>query len=161
VLNNLGIPSGAKSITNPHIPRFIMEHKTISVIKSAILGFFDDEAYVSKKVLEVGVAVRVNDAPITHIHKIFGVKRSIGVKRLLHYFPEINIPKSNIISDLSDLLRRLGIKHKVSPTHFNINKGSLSVTWKIIIYGEINLRRVAELGLFSPLSSKLRNFPHT
>ncbi|MEM1558507.1 MAG: LAGLIDADG family homing endonuclease [Thermoproteota archaeon] len=138
-----------------------MEHKTISVIKSAILGFFDDEAYVSKKVLEVGVAVRVNDAPITHIHKIFGVKRSIGVKRLLHYFPEINIPKSNIISDLSDLLRRLGIKHKVSPTHFNINKGSLSVTWKIIIYGEINLRRVAELGLFSPLSSKLRNFPHT
>lgn len=155
VLNELGIPSGAKSVTNPHIPSFIMKHEDLSVIKSAILGFFDDEAYVSKRILEVGVAVKVDNAPIKQIHEIFGIKRSVGVKKLLQYFPEINFPKSNLIFDLSKLLDRLSISHKVVATHFNVNKGSLSITWKIIIYGKDNLQKIAKLGLLS-LPSKVK-----
>ncbi|MBS7611268.1 hypothetical protein KEJ27_03520 [Candidatus Bathyarchaeota archaeon] len=149
VLNKLGIPSGPKSITNPHIPHFIMESEELSVVKSAVLGFFDDEAYASKKILEVGVAVRVYNAPIEQIHEIFGIKRSIGVKRLLQFFPQIELPKSNIIFDLSKLLDRLSIKHKVAPTHFNVNKNSLSITWKIMISNQTSLKKVRELGLLS------------
>jgi hypothetical protein len=57
-LQLLGIPFGRKSVTNPDIPDFVMESTDPMVWVAFLRGVFDDEAYVSERGIEIGLAVR-------------------------------------------------------------------------------------------------------
>lgn len=57
-LQLLGIPFGRKSVTNPSVPNFVMQSNDPIVWLAFLRGVFDDEAYVSKRGLEIGLAVR-------------------------------------------------------------------------------------------------------
>ena len=85
-LELLGIPLGRKSVTNPPVPNFIMKSSASAVWLSFLRGLFDDEAYVSERGIEVGLAVR-------QIHD------------------DCNLVESRILNHVSELLGRLGIEH--------------------------------------------------
>jgi len=85
-LELLGIPLGRKSVTNPPVPNFIMKSSVSAVWLSFLRGLFDDEAYVSERGIEIGLAVRQID----------------GYN---------NLVESRILNDVSELLCRLGIQH--------------------------------------------------
>jgi hypothetical protein len=88
-LKLLDIPFGRKSVTNPSVPSFIMESDEPTVCLSYLRGLFDDEAYVSSRGIEIGLAVR-----------------QMGAVSFAN-----NLTGSRILDDVSELLRRLGIQH--------------------------------------------------
>ena len=88
-LRLLGIPFGRKSVTNPDIPKFIMESHDPTVWVSFLRGIFDDEAYVSDRGVEIGLAVR-----------------QIGLHSIIN-----NPAGSRVLDQVSELLCRLGIPH--------------------------------------------------
>jgi len=88
-LKLLGIPLGRKSVTNPPVPTFIMESNEPEVWLSFLRGIFDDEAYVSERGVEVGLAVRQID-----------LNSSTN-----------NLSHSRILDQISELLSRLGVYH--------------------------------------------------
>jgi hypothetical protein len=82
-LRLLGIPFGRKSVTNPSVPTFVMESDQQTVWLSFLRGLFDDEAYVSDRGIEIGLAVRQAGAAsyrgecprVTHLR--WGLRTSI------------------------------------------------------------------------------------
>jgi intein/homing endonuclease len=85
-LQLLGIPLGRKSVTNPRVPKFIMDSTSPLVWLSFLRGLFDDEAYVSDRGIEIGLAVRQTNSR----------RNPVG---------------SRILDSVSELLGRLGIQH--------------------------------------------------
>jgi hypothetical protein len=124
-INLLGIPFGRKTVTNPGVPAFIMESDEPEVWLSFLRGIFDDEAYVSERGIEMGLAVR----QATH-----------------HSFSN-NSTGSRILDDVSELLRRLEVQHvrrmgqvyRVGRTH--------AICWFLRIPRR-EFRKVQDLGLF-------------
>jgi LAGLIDADG-like domain len=120
----LGIPFGRKSVTNPDVPSFIMESHDPTVWLSFLRGLFDDEAYVSERGVEIGLAVRQM--------KLYSfVNNPIG---------------SRVLDQVSELLCRLGIQHvrrkgqtyRVGETH--------AICWFLRIPRR-EFRKVHDLGL--------------
>ena len=88
-LRLLGIPFGRKSVSNPDVPSFIMESDDPTIWLSFLRGVFDDEAYVSERGVEIGLAVRQGKLDSS-----------------------LNNPAcSRILDRVSELLFRLGIQH--------------------------------------------------
>lgn len=124
-LRLLGIPFGRKSVTNPSVPTFIMKSNEPLVWRSFLRGLFDDEAYVSPRGIEIGLAVR-QAVPI---------------------FAPDNLTGSRILDDVSELLCRLHVQHvrrrgqtyRVGDAH--------SICWFLRIPRR-EFRKMQQLGLF-------------
>jgi hypothetical protein len=85
----LGIPFGRKSVTNPVVPNFIMKSNDRTVWLSFLRGVLDDEAYVSERGIEIGLAVR-QMKPDSAGEGVVG---------------------SRILDQVSELLNRLEVRH--------------------------------------------------
>jgi len=137
VLHKLGIPLGKKSITNPHIPSFILKSDKREIIKALIRGYFDDEAYVSRTRIEISAAVRICDAEICKLLKErFKDRKSISVKLASKALKKFKPPKSNILEGIKFLLSKLSIHAKLKCVRVLFNQASASAEWKLIISGD-------------------------
>ncbi|MCD6421125.1 MAG: helix-turn-helix domain-containing protein [Thaumarchaeota archaeon] len=149
VLRKLGIPLGKKSITNPHIPSFILRSNRKEVIKALIRGYFDDEAYISRTRIEVSAAVRIRDAEIYKLLKErFKGRKSVSVKLASKALKTFKPPKSNILEGIKLLLSKLGIHAKLKCVRILFNQASASVEWKLIISGD-DFHKALETSLLS------------
>jgi hypothetical protein len=88
-LRLLGIPFGRKSVSNPAVPSFVMDSDDPTVWLSFLRGIFDDEAYVSERGVEIGLAVR-----------------QMGVHSISN-----NVVGSRILDQVSKLLNRFQVQH--------------------------------------------------
>lgn len=124
-LNLLGIPFGRKSVTNPSVPAFIMERDEPTMWLSFLRGLFDDEAYVSARGIEIGLAVRQVSA-VSFANNLTG---------------------SRILDDVSELLRRLGIQHvRRKGQTYQVGE-TRAICWFLRIPRR-EFKKVHELGLF-------------
>ena len=125
VLNALGIPSGKKSVTNPHFPSFIF--KSESTMKAALRGFLSDEGYVAGDFVYVDISVRIPR------DKLDLIKPSIIRERNYETSSFINEIRSNLLEDVSKMLAKLSIPHQLYPERITRNKDSASIVWRIKI----------------------------
>lgn len=120
-LELLGIPLGRKSVTNPAVPSFIMDSHNPSVWVHFLRGLFDDEAYVSERGIEIGLAVRQSKG-----------QSPTG---------------SRILDNVSELLNRLGILHvRRRGQTYQVGKMQ-SICWFLRI-PRMEFKKVQELQLF-------------
>jgi len=150
VLNKLNIPIGKKSLTNPHVPEFIIKSENKEVISALIRGYFDDEAYVSKSRIEVSSAVRLRDE---ELRGIFGNKRSVSIRLVNEVVKGFKPPRSNLLEDIRFLLHKLGINADLKCVRVLFGKTSLSVEWKLIIIRD-DFHKALENNLILPWKLK-------
>jgi len=156
VLHKLGIPFGKKSITNPHVPSFILRSNRKEVIKALIRGYFDDEAYISRTKIEVSTVVRILDAEICRLlRERFKDRRSISIKLASKALKTFKPPKSNILEDIKFLLNKLNIPAKLKCVGVFLNQASASVEWKLIISGD-DFHKALESNLISCWKRKMQ-----
>lgn len=124
-LKLLGIPFGRKSVTNPSVPTFIMESDEPTVWLSFLRGLFDDEAYVSARGIEIGLAVR-----------------QVGAISFAN-----NVSGSRILDDVSELLRRLSVQYVRRKGQTYQAGEARAICWFLRIPRR-EFRKVHELGLF-------------
>ena len=129
-LRLLGIPFGRKAITNPSVPRLIMESQDSLIWRSFLRGIFDDEACVSSHGIEIGLAVRQT-------------ARSDPADESLKKRPT----RSKILDGISELLNRLGIRHTSRRGQVYSVGGAVAICWFIRIPPR-QARKVLALGLF-------------
>jgi len=126
VLNMLGIPSGKKSVTNPHFPSFIFESEC--TMKAALRGFLSDEGYVAGDFVYVDISVRIPR------HKLSIIKLSTINKKNGETSSLINDMRSNLLEDVSKMLMKLSITHQLYPQKIIIrDESSASLIWRIKI----------------------------
>lgn len=124
-LESLGIPLGRKSVTNPSVPNFIMDSDEPAIWSSFLRGIFDDEAYVSKRGIEIGLAVR----------------------QLGDFALPDNVLRSRIIDQIAELLRRHGIEH-VRRRGQTYQVGQANAICRFLRIPRREFRKVRDLGLF-------------
>jgi hypothetical protein len=125
-LKLLDIPFGRKSVTNPSVPAFIMKSDEPAVWISFLRGLFDDEAYVSARGIEIGLAVR----QVT--------TSSAAADR---------VECSRVLDDVSELLLRLGVQHvRRMGQHYKV-RDATTICWFLRIPRR-EFRRVDDLRLF-------------
>lgn len=124
-LRLLGIPFGRKSVTNPSVPTFIMKSNEPTVWRFFLRGLFDDEAYVSPRGIEIGLAVRQAVAGLV---------------------PD-NLTGSRILDDVSKLLCRLHVQHVRRRGQIYEVGDARAICWFLRIPRR-EFRKVYELGLF-------------
>jgi len=132
VLNALGIPSGKKSVTNPHFPSFIFESE--SAMKAALRGFLSDEGYVAGNSVYVDISVRIPRHEL-NTAKLLTTSRKYGKTLILN-----NELRSNLLEDVSKMLTKLSISHQLYPQRIMRNKGYVSLVWRIKIRKDELLR---------------------
>ena len=132
VLNALGIPSGKKSVTNPHFPSFIFESE--STMKAALRGFLSDEGYVAGNSVYIDISVRIPRHEL-NTAKLLTTSRK-GSKTLSLN----NELRSNLLEDVSKMLMKLSISHQLYPQKIMRNKGYVSLVWRIKIQKDELLR---------------------
>jgi len=125
-LKLLGIPLGRKSVTNPRVPTFIMESDEPTVWLSFLRGIFDDEAYVSERGIEIGLAVRQMNHPQSLANDVAG---------------------SRILDQISELLGRLGIQHVRRRGQVYQVGETYAICWFLRIPRR-EFRKAQDLGLF-------------
>ena len=150
VLDRLNIPIGKKSLTNPHIPKFVMKSENKEVLRALLRGYFDDEAHVSKNRIEVSSAVRLRDEKLRNI---FRSRKSVSIKSINEIVKGFKPPKSNLLEDIRFLLRKLGIHAQLKCVRVLFGKTSLSVEWKLIILRD-DFYKALENNLISPWKLK-------
>lgn len=124
-LKLLGIPLGRKSVTNPAVPSFIMECNEPTIWLSFLRGIFDDEAYVSERGIEIGLAVR-----------------QLALLSSLD-----NLSRSRIIDQVAKLLNKLGIQH-VRRKGQTYQVGQTNVICWFLRIPRREFRKARDLGLF-------------
>jgi hypothetical protein len=128
----IGLPFGRKSVTNPSVPAFIMESDEPAIWLSFLRGIFDDEAYVSERGIEIGLAVRQS--------KLFSVRK--------------NASSSRILDNVAELLDCLGILYVRRMGQVYPVGGTKAICWFLRIPRR-EFKKVRDLGLFC-LPQKLR-----
>lgn len=133
ILNMLGIPSGKKSITNPHFPSFIFESE--STMKAALRGFLSDEGYMVGDFVYVDISVRIPG------HKLNDMKSFTIDGKSNELSSLIGEVRSNLLDDVSKMLTRLSIPHQLYLQKIIKNKDSISFVWRIKIQKDELLKK--------------------
>lgn len=150
VLNELNIPIGKKSLTNPNVPEFIMTSESEEVLRAFICGYFDDEACVSKSGIEVSASARISDKKLCErLRNAFRGKSSVSMRLAEKMVGEFEPPKSHLLKDVKSLLHKLGIRAQLKCMRVLFGKTSVSVEWKLIIRGK-DFQKALENNIISP-----------
>ena len=124
-LKLLGIPLGRKSLTNPSVPTFIMESSEPTIWLSFLREIFDDEAYVSERGIEIGLAA----------------------SQMKRFAMSNNVSNSRILDQVAELLDRLGIQYVRRKGQVYRVGETNAICWFLRIPRR-EFRRVRDLGLF-------------
>jgi len=138
VLNIIGIPSGKKSITNPHFPSFIFE--SVSTIKAALRSFISDEGYLVGNFMYIDISVRIPEHKLSAVTKINMIGKED--KYILNIVKDV---RSNLLDDVSKMLTKLSVPHELYPQKIVKNKNSISIVWRI----KIEKERLTQEGIIS------------
>lgn len=127
VLNALGIPTGKKSITNPHFPSFIFDSE--NNMKAALRGFISDEGYCVGNFVYVDIAVRIPDESV-NLFKNIDPRRDYSA--FLQLVESLSL-RSNLLDDISKMLTNLHVSHVLYPQKIARGKSAWSIVWRIKI----------------------------